>query len=163
MVSVRTLATISTKQAQTGQIVHATLQAPLVVSGKVLAPAGSNVTLVVAESNPGGRVKGVARLGLRLTSLQVAGANQEVTTNISWHQAHTTRRKDAAKIGILGGVGAAIGALTGGGKGAAIGAGAGAGAGTAVVLSTHGDPAVVPAESVIQFRLERPLTVTVKG
>ena len=62
----------------------------------------------------------------------------------------------------MSGIGAAIGAIAGGGKGAAIGAGAGGGAGTAVVLSTHGDAAVVPAESVIQFRLEQPITVKFK-
>ena len=163
LVTIRTNSTLSTKTNRTGEVVVATLEAPLVVAGMVLAPRGSSATLLVADSDPGGRVKGVAKLGLRLTSLQVVGASQPLNTNIAWYQAHATKRKDAVKIGILSGVGAAIGALAGGGKGAAIGAGAGGGAGTALVLSTHGDAAVVPAESVVQFRLQQPLTVTVKG
>ena len=164
IVRIRTSTTLSTRDARTGQTARASLEAPLIsANGTVLAPRGAEATLVVASSDPGGRVKGRAQIGLRLTSMQVAGINQSVSTNIAWHQARATKGKDAAKIGILGGIGAAIGALAGGGKGAAIGAGAGAGAGTAVVLSTHGDAAVVPAESVLQFRLEQPLTVTVKG
>src|SRR6266511_178751 len=51
-------------------------------------------------------------------------------------------------------------AIAGGGKGAAIGAGAGGGAGTGLVLATRGDPAVVPSESKLTFRLQGPITVT---
>jgi hypothetical protein len=64
------------------------------------------------------------------------------------------------KIGIGAGIGAAIGAIAGGGKGAAIGAGAGGGAGTGLVLATRGDPAVIPGESQLTFRLQGPITVT---
>lgn len=163
IVRIRTSTTLSTRDTRTGETAHASLESPLMsTSGTVLVPRGADATLVVTASDPGGKVKGRAQIGLRLTSMQVAGVNQSVSTNTAWHQARATKGKDAAKIGILGGIGAAIGALAGGGKGAAIGAGAGAGAGTAVVLSTHGDAAVVPAESVLQFRLEQPLTITVK-
>ena len=163
ILSVRTSTTLSTRDAKSGDSVPATLETPLIVSGAVLVPRGAQATLLVAHSDPGGRVKGRAQIGLRLTAIQIGGENKLLSTNIAWHQARATKGKDAAKIAVLGGVGAAIGALAGGGKGAAIGAAAGGGAGTAVVLSTHGDPAVVPAESVIQFRLEQPLIVTVKG
>ena len=163
IILVRTNSTLSTKTSRTGEAVFATLQSPLKVGGMVLAPQGAAATLLVADSDSGGRVKGVAKIGLRLTSLSLVGSSRPLTTDIAWRQAHTTKRKDAVKIGILSGVGAAIGALAGGGKGAAIGAGAGAGAGTAVVLSTHGDPAVIPAESVLQFRLQQPITVAVKS
>lgn len=160
---IRTSTTLSTRDAKTGETVQASLDAPIMVSGAMLAPRGASATLVVADSNPGGRVKGRAQIGLRLIAVQVAGVSTHVSTNIAWHQARATKKKDAAKIGILTGIGAAIGAIGGGGKGAAIGAGAGAGAGTAVVLSTHGDPAVVPAESVLQFQLAQPVTVTIRG
>jgi hypothetical protein len=63
-------------------------------------------------------------------------------------------------VGIGAGVGAAIGAIAGGGKGAAIGAGAGGAAGTGTVLATRGDPAVLPSESLITFKLQAPVTVT---
>jgi hypothetical protein len=162
MVSVRTQATLSSRDTRSGQTVPGTLAAPLVINGLTLAPVGSGATLLIADSDAGGRVKGKARLGVRLTAMQVAGALMPVDSSVSWHEARATKKKDAAKIGILSGIGAAIGAIGGGGKGAAIGAGAGGGAGTALVLSTRGDPAVIPAESVLQFRLEQPITVNVK-
>jgi hypothetical protein len=46
--------------------------------------------------------------------------------------------------------------------GAAIGAGAGAAAGTGTAMMTRGDPAVIPAESVLTFKLSAPVTVPLK-
>ena len=57
-------------------------------------------------------------------------------------------------------MGAIIGAIAGGGKGAAIGAGAGAGAGALTQVLTKGRSIKVPVESVLTFRLARPLRVT---
>jgi hypothetical protein len=72
-----------------------------------------------------------------------------------------SRGKDTATRGVAGGaLGAIIGGIAGGGKGAAIGAGAGGGAGTGLVLATRGDPAVIPSESKLTFRLQGPITVT---
>lgn len=162
-VRVRTQTTISTHSARNGETIQANLDAPLVANGVVLAPRGAEVTLAVADSDPGGRVKGRARIGLRLVSIPVAGERRSVVTSTYWHEAAGTKKKDVAKIGIMSGIGAAIGAIAGGGKGAAIGAGAGGGAGTAVVLSTHGDAAVIPAESVIQFRLDQAISAKLRN
>ena len=56
-------------------------------------------------------------------------------------------------------LGAVIGAIAGGGKGAAIGAVAGAGAGAGAQTITQGKEVHVPAESVLRFRLDRPLSL----
>jgi len=56
-------------------------------------------------------------------------------------------------------VGALIGALAGGGKGAAIGAAAGAGAGTAGAAFTDNKDILLPAETVVSFRLLQPLQI----
>ncbi|MCC6862337.1 MAG: hypothetical protein IT158_27425 [Bryobacterales bacterium] len=45
------------------------------------------------------------------------------------------------------------------GIGAGIGAAAGGGTGTAAVLATRGKPAVIPAESVLRFRLTAPVAI----
>ena len=55
---------------------------------------------------------------------------------------------------IIGGI---IGAIAGGGKGAAIGAAAGAASGAGAQVITRGRELHIPAESLLTFRLERPL------
>jgi hypothetical protein len=64
-------------------------------------------------------------------------------------------------IGGGAGAGALIGGLAGGGKGAAIGALAGAGAGTAGAALTGNKDIVIPAESMVNFHLTAPVTITV--
>lgn len=158
-IKIRTLTTLSTKDTKTGDRFTATLAEPLVVEGNVIAPRGSQVEGRVVDSDPGGRVKGVATISVRLTRLRVGDRNVEIQTGAVARRAHATKRKDAAKVGIGAGIGAAIGAIAGGGEGAAIGAASGGAAGTGVVLATHGDPAVIAAESVLTFKLAEPVTV----
>ncbi len=157
--SVRTVQTLSTKTAENGQRFEATLREPLIVGNYVVAPKGARAYGVVANSDDGGRVKGRASLTVKLISLEVGGQEADVTTSSVTHVAKGTKKEDAVKVGVGSGIGAAIGAIAGGGKGAAIGAGVGAGAGTGVVLATKGDPAVIPSETSLTFRLTAPLTV----
>lgn len=157
---VRTTSTLSTKTAKSGDAFSATLMEPLVDGSRVLAGRGATVTGIVSEADPGGRVKGVASISVRLARLTLAdGRTVEISTNSVGQEAPHTKKKDAAKIGIGGGIGSVIGAIAGGGKGAALGAAAGAGAGGGLVLATHGDPAVIPSESPLTFRLRSPVTI----
>ena len=157
---VRTISALSTKTAKNGEAFQAVLAEPLVVDGVTLARAGAAVTGIVASSDPGGRVKGVASIALRAVSLVlVNGQSVDLVTSSHVSVARHTKKKDALKIGIGSGIGAAIGAIAGGGQGAAIGAGAGAGAGTGAVLATRGDPAVIPSESLLTFTLRRPVSM----
>ncbi len=150
---VRSTTTLSTKSNAAGDAFHGSLEAPLTVNGKVVADKGAKVQGVVATADPGGRVKGVASISVRLTSIETEKGMVSVQTSTVGREAKSTKRNDAIKVGVGSGIGAAIGAIAGGGRGAAIGAGAGAGAGTGVVLATRGEPAVLPAETVMTFRL----------
>ena len=159
MLVVRTTSTLSTKTAKSGDTFAASLEEPLTVEGVVVAAKGAEVKGRVVDSDPGGRVKGVASLIVDLTELTLKdGRKVAIDTSDRGVKAKTTKDKDALKIGIGAGVGAAIGAIAGGGKGAAIGAASGGAAGTGVVLATKGDPAVIRAESVLRF----PLTAAVE-
>lgn len=159
-IAVRTVGRISTKDAKNGDTFEATLAQPLVVDGETVAKRGATVTGVVTESDPGGRVKGVASLSLALTSLVTAdGEKVRLQTNPVTRQAQKSVKKDALKVGIASGVGAAIGAIAGGGKGAAIGAGVGAAGGTGVAMATRGEAAEIPPETVLTFRLAEPVRV----
>ena len=158
-IKVRTQTTLSTKDTKAGDTFTATLAEPIVIEGNVVAPRGSQVEGRVVDSDPGGRVKGIATISVRLIQLRVGDRNVEIQTRPIARQAHATKRKDTAKIGIGAGIGAAIGAIAGGGQGAAIGAASGGAAGTGLVLATHGDPAVIAAESILTFKLTAPVTV----
>jgi hypothetical protein len=160
---VRTTTAISTKTAKSGERFVATLDEPLASGDWVVAKKGAKVEGRIVESDPGGRVKGVASLTVQLVSLTTDdGQTVELDTSNVVREAKTTKKKDAAKIGIGAGAGAAIGAIAGGGKGAAVGAAAGSAAGTGLVLATRGDPAVIPAESALSFQLSAPVKITAK-
>ncbi len=69
-------------------------------------------------------------------------------------------KRTAATVGGGAALGAIIGGIAGGGKGAAIGAGAGAAAGTGVQGVTKGQKVELPSETVLDFQLAQPVTVT---
>ncbi len=162
-VAVVTSSPISTKTHQTGDVFEASLDKDIVDGNRVVARRGALVTGIVAEADPGGRVKGVASLSLKLTRLTLAdGQEVSIVTDAYGVQAKTSVKKDATKVGIGAGIGAAIGALAGGGKGAAIGAGVGGAAGTGAALATHGDPAEVAGETPITFELTAPLEASIR-
>jgi hypothetical protein len=156
-----TSSTLSTKTNKSGETFAASLAQPIVDGDWVVAKKGAPVEGVIVDSDPGGRVKGVASMTIALKRLTLAdGRTVELSTSSYTKQARTTRKKDAAKIGIGAGIGAAIGAIAGGGKGAAIGAGVGGGAGTGAVLATRGDPATIPGEARLTFKLSEPIKIT---
>lgn len=160
-ITISTASELSTKTAKDGDRFTASLARPIVDGDWVIAKRGATVQGVIVNSDPGGRVKGRASMTVKLRSLQLAdGSTVDLSTSSYTKVAKSTKKKDAMKIGIGAGIGAAIGAIAGGGKGAAIGAGAGGGAGTGLVLATRGDPAVIPSESQLTFRLQSPIHVT---
>ncbi len=160
-IAVRTTTALSTKSQQAGQSFTAYLSQPLSVDGREVAPKGAAVEGRVVSASQGGRVKGRASLAVQLTRLRTNSGPVGIRTSSVSRVARATKGRDAMKIGIGSGIGAAIGAIAGGGVGAGIGAAAGGGAGTGVVLATRGAPAVIPSESVLQFALRSPVTVPV--
>ena len=81
------------------------------------------------------------------------GGGNRIDSSIGKNQETAERVGGGALIGSI------LGAIIGGGKGAAIGAAAGAGVGAATQLQVHGEFVRVPAESLITFRLDSPLTL----
>lgn len=159
--SIFTTNTLSTKTSRAGDSFVGALASAIVDNDWVIARKGATVEGVITSSDPGGKVKGVASLTLVVKRLELAdGRKVELSTSSFTRQAKTTKKKDAVKIGGGAAGGALIGAIIGGKKGAAIGAGVGGGAGTAAVLATRGDPATIPSESRVTFRLRSPVTVT---
>jgi hypothetical protein len=67
--------------------------------------------------------------------------------------------RTAATVGGTAALGAIIGAIAGGGTGAAVGAASGAAVGTGVQVLTRGEVLKIPAETVLEFKLQSPIKV----
>jgi hypothetical protein len=161
LIPVRLVESLASDKMSAGDSFSATLDAPLVVDSLVIAERGSRVQGRVVNVEAAGRVRGVAAMGIELTSIKTSdGQTVRVQTDTFERQAEKEVAKDAAKVGVAAGIGAAIGAIAGGGKGAGIGAAVGGAAGTGGVMATRGKPVVIPSETKISFRLSQPVTVT---
>ena len=141
---------------KTGDVFSAILEEPITSGNWVVAPAGARVDGRIVEADKGGRVKGKANISVELTSVTIGdGRKVEIVTSPVSSEAAANEVKDAAKVGIAAGAGAAVGAIAGGGQGAAIGALVGGGAGAAM----RGDAAEIAAETLIAFELRSPVTI----
>ncbi len=143
--------------------VRATLRQAVVIEGETVLPAGTELVGTVTDVARSGRVKGRARVAYRFSSLRHDSERYDIKTATIAHEAEATKKKDATKIAIGAGAGAAIGAILGGGCGAAKGAAIGGGAGTGAVLATRGDEVRRGAGADVTTRLTAPLIVRVKA
>lgn len=142
--------------------VRAVLRQSVSVDGKPVLPAGTEFAGTVTAVQRSGRVKGLASVAYRFDSVRYGGERYDVRTASISHQAKPTKKKDATKIGIGAGAGAALGAILGGGSGAAKGAAIGGAAGTGTVLATRGEEVRLGPGADVTTRLTAPLTVRVK-
>jgi hypothetical protein len=150
---------ISTEKNNSGDTFAASLDAPLMINGKTLAPRGAKVAGLLTSIKDSGRVKGRASLTMTLREMTVGGKDYSLGTKPITLVARNTKKKDATIIGGGAAAGALIGALAGGGKGAAIGAGVGGGSGTGYVLATKGEPVAYGPETRFTFTLTDPLSL----
>ena len=114
----------------------------------------------VIEAKPLGHVAGGALLELRMERIRVASGTYPVATSTMERSEKGKGKRTAKFAGGGGAFGAIIGGLAGGGKGALIGGLAGAGAGTAGSAVTGNHEIVLPAETLITFRLEKSVQIT---
>jgi hypothetical protein len=158
-ISVRTDEGINSDNASEGRTFSASIVQDVVDSaGTVVIPRGSPATLVVRRVNEGGTLSSGSYV-LDLESIRVNGRRYVVNTE-DVKRGETgigTNRRTAEYVGGGAVLGTLLGAIAGGGKGAAIGAIAGAAAGGGVQVLTKGREIRVPAETVLNFRLEEPL------
>jgi len=159
--AVRVNEKISTDHNYSGDTFRATLDAPLVVDGFIIADRGAKVLGKVVKAQKPGKFEGAAELSLALTEISTTdGQHLQVETNQSLRKGPSNTTQEAEKMGGGAALGAIIGAIAGGGRGAAIGAGAGGAAGTGAVLLGHGKPAVIENETKLTFTLANPATIT---
>lgn len=159
-IAVRINQTLGSKVSQPGQAFSAVLVNSLIDrSGRVAVPRGSSVQGVVVDSNSRGRFKGEALIQLRLVQINTSNNTIPISTNIYERVEKGKGKRTAEFAAGGGGLGALIGGIAGGGKGALIGALAGAGAGTAGNAMTGNHQITLPAETILNFRLNQSITI----
>ena len=162
-IPVRVEETIDSSKATEGQTFAAEVTSDVRdANGDVVIPQGANAQVIIRSATKGGRIKGTSDLVLDLASVSVDGRMYQLSTAELVKQGKTglgANKRTAEYTGGGGAIGAIIGAIAGGGKGAAIGAGSGAGAGALTQILTKGGSIKVPAETVLTFKLDKPLRV----
>jgi hypothetical protein len=157
---VRTIDGIDSDKNQVGDKFLATLEQAVYVNNVLVAPRGAEVYGRLEEVKAAGSIAGKSNLKLALTGIVINGQTVALSTGDYELSAKSRSANTAKKVGGGAAAGALIGAIVGGGKGAAIGAGVGAGTGTAVQVMTRGEQVHVPSETLLEFSLDQPVTVS---
>jgi hypothetical protein len=139
----------------TGEVVEPIMDG----QGGTLIAKGTRVGGVVDASHKRGRFKGASVLELRLTSMTLNGQEYPLETRDFAERKKGKGKRTAAMIGGGSGLGMLIGGVATGGAGLLWGGLAGAGAGTAAAGFTGNRDLVIPAETVLRFKLAQDVVV----
>jgi hypothetical protein len=150
---------LGSKISQPGDSFTATVADDVMVDGKTVIARGSRADGAVIDAKPLGKFKGGAELVVKLERVSTREGSYPVSTSTVERAERGKGKRTAIFAGGGAGLGALIGGLAGGGKGAAIGALAGGGAGTAGGAMTGNKQIVLPAETLLTFRLEQPVRI----
>jgi hypothetical protein len=156
---------ITSRTDKAGQTVSATVAADVKnASGRVVIPAGSKVTLRIAEihesENKGDKT---GKLTLVPTEVTVGGQSYVIAGTATaldrYLKDRPTNAGDVAKVGVGTAAGAVLGRVIGGNtKGAVIGGAIGAAVGTQRAVQTQDRDVVVPANSRVELTLSEGFT-----
>ncbi len=157
-ISVRANEDIDSRTANPNQTYGATIARDVTdETGRVIIPRGAWAELVVRNASGGG-VVGNSDLMLDLEYVEVNGTRYRLDVPGVERQSSGgigANRRTGEMVGGGALLGTLLGALGCVGKGAAIGAIAGAAAGGAVQVITRGKEVRVPAETVLNFKLDQ--------
>jgi len=160
--AIRLIDPIDSEKAQPGQTFRATLDAPLPSDGDAV-PSGYDVKGHIEDVKSAGKFAGQSLLVLQLDSISVSGKLYDIDADPYRRQGKNRSTNTAEKVGGGAVLGAILGGIIGGGKGAGIGAAAGGGAGGGAQAASKSQPIHLPSETVLNFTLRTPLTVTLGG
>jgi BON domain len=160
-IRVRMIDPVNSSVNKTGEVFHASLEYPIVVDNQPVVPKGADVFIRLTRASSAGSVSGRSELHLELVKLDYAGRSYALVSSTSSVVGGSKAKKTATSVGAGAVIGSIIGAIAGGGRGAAIGAGVGAAGGGVYAASTRGEQVKVPAETLLDFKLEQPATITV--
>ncbi|HET9316367.1 MAG TPA: hypothetical protein VFQ51_12310 [Vicinamibacteria bacterium] len=152
--SVRLDTPLSSKTARREDRVEATVAESVRVDGDVQIPAGTRVRGIVQDAQPAERPSKGGRLDLEFDQLLMPnGRRVDIRSTVASVSESGIDKKRAGLGAILGGI---LGGVLEGKKGALIGVLVGGGG---AVVASKGDDVELPAGTVVNLRLERPVAV----
>ena len=154
---VRTVEMIDSRNSVADQVFSAIVEQDVDSDARVVVPAGSSAQLIIRQVSSGGAT-GSPEMALDIQSMTIAGRRYAVSTaevmlKSSAGIGVTRRTAETTGAAVRGTV---IGVIAGA-QGAATGVGAAGEAGAQVPTSGH--ELRVPPDTVIRFRLDKPLTL----
>jgi hypothetical protein len=173
----RMVNSIDTRTAAEGDQVYLETASPIALNGQIVVPRGSYVQGVITHAKRSGKVAGRAELGIRLETLTLPGGkSMQIAPRLSAVDSENTgqkvdkdedlikqapdRGKDAARIAIWAGSGAAIGGIADRSwTGAGIGGAAGGAVGVATMLLTRGKEVQLRQGSTLDVVFDRPISI----
>jgi hypothetical protein len=158
VLNVRTTQPIAAESSQPGMTFTGVVDDPVAVDGQIVIPRGAIATLDVVNVERSSNMKGRDRITFKVHSIQTESGTYPVATSQVELKGSSEGKKAAKKVIGGAGIGAALGGIFGGGTGAAIGATTGGGTG-AVIAGSGKTHLVVPAETLLQFRLSTAMRV----
>jgi len=165
LLQLRTNESVGTKKAKDGEPVEFTVIRDVAVGGVLAIPRGATVHGVVSEVKKvgSGDLGGSPVLALRLTSMDLGGQSYPLDSD-QFKVKGPNKAGQTVGSAVSGGIiGTIIGCAVGRGVGCAVGAGAGVAAGTAASAASSGPGIWIPAEALVTFHLNTPLTVNPVG
>jgi hypothetical protein len=159
VITVRLNEKVSSKDNSSGDRFTATVAEPVQVDGKDVIPKGAAVTGTVTDAKARGKIKGAASLRLVLDAVTVNEKKYDIRTTAVARSMQGKGKRTAEFAGGGAGAGALIGGLAGGGKGLGIGLLAGGAAGLAGGAFTGNKDIVLPAETLLSFKLLKPVDI----
>jgi hypothetical protein len=157
---VRMIDGVDSSKNHVGDVFHASLETDLYIGNSIVARKGTDVYGRLANAEKSGTFTGKSELQLELARIVIDGKDYPLVSSDYTLQGKGQGASTAKKVGGIAAAGAIIGAIAGGGKGAAIGAAAGGATGAGVQVLTKGAQVKVPSETLLEFRLQQPATVT---
>jgi hypothetical protein len=164
---------LNSRSSQVGDRFYADIMYPIYIQQRMVIPKGSTVRGTVTQVQRPGRIKGKARMAIRIDNVLLPnGIDRDMV--VAFHGIHGpgtekidrksetvsesgSQGQDVGQILGAAGGGAIIGAVADGGREAAIGAGAGAAVGLATVLFTRGKELVLGPGTQFDVELRQPM------
>jgi hypothetical protein len=163
LLQLRTNEAVGSKRAKDGEPVQFTVIRDVAVGGVLALPKGATVHGVVTEVKKSGDLGGSSELALKLTSLDLGGQSYPLDSD-QFKVKSPSKTGQTVGNAVGGGIlGTIIGCAVGRGVGCAVGAGAGVAAGVGASAASPGPQVWIPAEALVTFHLNTPLTVNPVG